>query len=200
MMVPEAYATVEEYRAHISKRDEGSDAEIELALRGISRHIDRRVGRQFARDEEPVRRRYYFRTSCWVPTADLSEEPEMVALGLPPDAPLDDVDSAEFGQDYRLYPSDALEDGLEPRPFEGLHFTAPRRNVPVDIVARWGWPQVPLPVQLATIEITAIWRLESNRATQVVNQLDQIERTSNLANSLVKDLIHVYRRSTFVVA
>lgn len=203
MMIPESYATVAEYRAAIHKIDEGADDVIERDLLAVSRYLERRTGRIFARDVEPERRRFYFGWSCWVPTDDMSEEPEIVALGLPPGGPLDAVNVAESGRDFRPYPSTALQGlhAIEPRAYEGLHFTAPRSvGYPVDIVLRWGWPAVPVGIERATIEITAIWRLESPRATSRVNELDQVVGTSELANRIVKDLIDTYRRSTFVVA
>lgn len=213
MMVPEAYATVAEYRSAIFKGsvsvvndvpDDDVDETIERDLLAISRYLDRRLGRIFARDTDPVRRRFYFGYSCWLPTDDMSEEPEMVAVGVPAGAPLDEIDGAIIDQDFRLYPANATL-GLhsdEPRPWEGLHFIAPRNyRVPVDIVARWGWPAVPVGIERATIQLAAIWRLETPRATSRVNELEQVVGTSELANRIVKDLIDTYRRvPAFIVA
>lgn len=209
-MIPESYATVADYRSAIFKGgvsvtngepDDDVDDVIERDLLAVSRYLDRRLGRIFSRDTEPVRRRFYFGYSCWVPTDDMSEEPELVAIGLPRGAPLDEVDGVD-AEAYRPYPSTATTDELEPRPFEGLHFVSPRGyRTPVDIVVRWGWPAVPVGIERATIQLTAIWRLETPRATSRVNELDQVVGTSELANRIVKDLVDTYRRvPAFVVA
>jgi hypothetical protein len=192
-MLTDPYATASQYRSIVAKIDEGSDAEIELALAAISRYLDRKLrhgASHFGQTESVQTRTYRAGRTQWLVTDDLPEAPDAVTSGSA---------SLAGGTDYAVWPRNALQ-AADPRPYEGLFLARPRCGDEIAITARWGWPAVPRAIHLATIELTAIWRLETPRATERMNELDQVVGTSEMANRLVADLLDKYARKEWVVA
>jgi hypothetical protein len=184
------YATVAQYRSQVNKIDDASDDDIVLDLLAVSRYIDKKTGRFFNHDEDPVTRTYLCRgdTTLWI---DDVCEPPLVEI-------VSGSDLVEVTA-YRLWPAGA-DLKPEPEPWQALLLSSPQLGVEYSVTARRGWSAVPYPVNRGTIEITAIWRLESPRATSRVNELDEVIGTSPLANKLVYSLVHQFSRKKWVFA
>jgi hypothetical protein len=149
-----------------------------------------------------------FRWGNW--RRDLHVDPIATTTGLvvkvDTDGDGDFADEAAWAStDYELLPRNADKDP-EPRPWTAIRvppwssqggFAAGQR---VQVTACFGWPAVPPAIVAATIELTAIWRLESPRATnQVSMSLDNAIQTSPQAQGLVKQLMAQYRRPATVL-
>ena len=192
MTVIAAYATAEQYKSATGITDIERDEEILIDLIAISRYIDGRLGRFFSKDAEPVSRIYMPEenaASLWVD--------DMAAL--PVSVKLDTGRNRQFEKtldpaDYELLPLNA-DKGPEPGPFYQIQrlnsiFYA---GVRVEVTAQFGWPEIPLAVQRATIHLTAILRLESPRATRRISELSEVIETSRDAQFIVKQLIEQYK-------
>jgi hypothetical protein len=223
MALADPYCSAESYRSLLKKRDEGDDMEITLDLKAVSRWLDRKLQRFFNHDDEPVDR-FYWPTGGpkwplplgWAEAEnpwtwggftrhllvdDMSEPPVAVMIDNTGDGmfryPLDIMPPTS----YELWPQNA-DKGPEPKPWTTIFvpywYYAPWGGFPsgkrVKVTCRWGWPDVPPAIQIATAELCAIWRLESPRATQRVNELEQVVTTSVLAGGILEDLIAEYAR------
>lgn len=99
--------------------------------------------------------------------------------------------------DYELLPRNAAADG---EPYHQIELTswgsnpsfAPQARVRISGI--WGWPAVPAGVKSDVIELCAIWRKESPRATGRINELDQVVTESPMAMSLVKRFRYAYSK------
>ena len=68
-------------------------------------------------------------------------------------------------------------------------------GVLTEVTGIWGMPAVPRAVVDATIELTAIWRIESPRATTRISEgFDALIGTSREAQTIVDKLIALYSR------
>ncbi len=201
MAVTDAYATAAEYRARISKSSTDDDTELDLDLRAISDYISRRVGRNFEVDATDSTRIFSRRAGAhprrlWVD--DLSADPTSITIDADRDGSFAD-DTALAATDYQLQPVNAPT-GRESEPYTKLWIPTWSSKgewpagYPVQVVGLFGWPSVPAAVQAATIELTAIWRLESPRATERVSEMGELTRVSQEAARIVKSLQDVYRR------
>lgn len=104
--------------------------------------------------------------------------------------------------DYRLLPLNAIVEGEPYRQIQATTWGSQYRwsaAYGIEITAFWGWPAVPDAIVTATIELTAILRLESPRATNRINELDQVVSTSRAAQNILGELLHVYNRYPVVV-
>lgn len=204
MAIGDAYATVAEYSATRGKLSDQDHAAITRDLKAVSRYIDIATGRiaGFNRDATAVARVYIPpRTSPELLIADLVSVSAVV------------VDSSMNGQygetltasDYELQPIDA-PDGPEAWPYTSILATpwgnraSWLRGMRVKVTGIWGWPAVPSAIATATIELTAILRLESPRATNSITEMNQVLGTSRAAQSIVGELVNGYGRTGEVVA
>ncbi len=196
--VSDPYANVLQYRSQVDKSDAGSDADVEQDLLAVSRWLDKKLRRFFTVDTVDATRVY--RPGCYARTLqidDLAAAPVSITVDL--------LNVGSFvgltplaATDYELWPLNATL-GPEPQPYTAIYipsynltlggFTIDQR---VEIVGRWGWPAVPMALQRGTIELTAIWRLESPRSTNRVTELGDTFSTSRIAQSLVMDLVKQY--------
>src|SRR6266536_5541370 len=219
--VTDAYCSVDEYRRGVSKTDTGDDQEVAADLLAVSRYLDRKLMRHFTKDAADVARVFYPRNvlsarsrpfnwaeaenpwiyggySRYLFIDDLSAAPTSIKIDQDADGLFTDED-ALAATDYELLPSNA-DKGPEAKPFtcigipswstRGGFVTGQR----IEIIGRWGWPSVPVAIQRATIQITAIWRLESPRATQRVDELGNSVGVSAQAKNIVDDLVREYVR------
>jgi hypothetical protein len=223
MAISDPYCTAETYRNIIKKRDEGDDVEITLALKAVSRFLDRKLMRFFNKDDQPVARHYWplggpkwplplgwaEAENPWtwggytrmLLVDDMAEPPVGVYVDNAGDGTFTDASDLMPPNCYELWPQNS-QLGPEPKPWTSIYvpywYHAPWGGFPsgkrVKVVCRWGWPSVPPAVEIVTAELTAIWRLESPRATSKVNELEQVTGTSGLANQMVQKLMAEYVR------
>jgi hypothetical protein len=209
MAITDAYASAAEYRTRTEKSDTGDDATVLLDLKAISRVIDRKLGRQrtgFNVDASDVKR--IFRPDPLqadpriLPIPPLSATPTSVTIDTDGDGLFTDETALNITQitgDVMLEPRDTL-DGPEPAPFTELHMT-PWGAYPggwpaglmVEVDGRWGWPAVPEAIKVAAIQLTAIYRLETPRATSQISDIGTIIGMSTSAQTIIEDLYRTYR-------
>lgn len=203
MAITDAYATAEEYRAVISPdRDDAGDDLIESDLTAISRYLDGKLGQFFSRDDEDVTLVF-----DWLPryqrwgSAPVSINGDTTRPALPP---LVSVTSLTFGtrpailaSGFELQPLDAAS-RPEPEPYReiwpayGLSSSGFLRGR-VTLVGQRGWPVVPVAVNKVTIQIAALLRLETPRATRRIPEMGELIETSPSAQALVYKLIDRYK-------
>jgi hypothetical protein len=218
MAIGDAYATAPEYRTVITKHDGEDDASIDADLLLISRVIERKSGRvSFNRDAADVTRVFTTKPSRSAPPANWAETEnpyrwgnysrELVIPDLsaaPTSIKIDEDRDGDFADetalavtDYLLQPEDA-PDGPEPEPYTSIQiptwstkggFPA---NTRVEIIGKWGWPAVPGAIKRACIELTAVLRLESPRATRTVDAVGTVLGMSKLANDILAELLDAY--------
>lgn len=200
---PVRYATVEQYRDAIDMTDSGKDDQIEADLEAVSRYLDRRLNRTFGVEA-------YDETRLFVPPAtsdtlwidDLSADPDSIRIDEDEDGVFTDEDTLA-ATDYELRPLNAAS-GAEPRPYTHIlltpwgDYSAWTKAVRVEIVGKWGWPQVPTAIKRATIQFTSIWRLQSPLATRRIPELGDAIEASPTARRMVDQLVDQYRRTRYV--
>lgn len=99
--------------------------------------------------------------------------------------------------DYQLLPHNAAN-RPEPEPYRQIELltwgsqTAWPASSQVKLTGIFGWPQVPPAIVSATIEITGILRLESPRATNAINEMNQVLGTSRRAQDIIDELRRAY--------
>ena len=204
MAIGDSYASPAEYAAAKKKLSSEDEAAIARDLTGISRYIDRVCGRVagFNKDAAAVQRVYIpKRNTVELLVADLVSVSAITA---------DTAMNGQYGEtlsaaDYELHPLDAA-DGPEPWPYTSILATpwgaraAWQRGVRVKVNGIWGWPSVPAAIAAATIELTAILRLESPRATNSITELNQVLGTSRVAQSILGEIVNSYGRTGEAVA
>jgi len=217
--ITDAYATAVEYRSGISpqKTDDSDDDEILLDLTAVTRHLNNELGRSetgFNKDAAAVTRQYLGPYSGAIYPD--SENPWKYARGqrllyIDDLVSVTTVQTDEDGDgtvdtswtvntDYQLFPLNAAL-GAEPRPYTALYIPdwttqqlrwPPGRLIAVNGV--WGWPSVPPAIKRACIQLTAILRLESPRATSQINDVGAVLATSGVAQGIIEKLARNYGR------
>jgi hypothetical protein len=192
------YADAEEYRAAIKPdADDTNDASILLDLNAISRYLEGKLGRVFNQDASDT-------TAILVPSGfggsvrigDYAAVPTSVLLDLDGDGtPETAVDSADFEMHDLDAPTRA-----EPWPYTRLVATSWgarggwATGVRLALVGKRGWPAVPAGVKAATIQLTALWRLESPRATARIPEMGGEQALASVdAQRLLRTLVDQYR-------
>lgn len=196
MAVTDSYSTAAAYRSFITKTDTGKDTDILTDLTTISRYLDRELGRFFTKDAAAVARTYVA-DADWTTlyTADIVSVTSIK---------LDDngdgtAETALAATDYTLIPRNAVA-GSEARPYTGIEMSRTGTRAAfaagqvVEVTAVWGWPAVPGPIARATVELTAILRLETPRAQATISEIGQLVTMSAKARNIVWDLAQIYRR------
>ncbi len=196
MSISAAYATAAEYRAVIGKTDPAEDSEIQVDLTAISRYLDARLGRFFSKDASPVSRIYIPSTATnelW--TDDMAAAPTEVAI----DANRDGTYAVVLASsDYELLPLNALL-SPEPRPYMRImltpwgRYTVFSAGTRVRVTTQFGWPEVPLAIQRATIHLAALLRLETPRATRRIPELGEAIEASLDAQRIIRQLTDQYK-------
>jgi hypothetical protein len=176
----DAYATVEDYRSsHVDKLTDDDDIAIQRDLVAVSRQIDRMLGRWvgFGKDDEDVARVYESR--YWNPLM------------------VDDLVSVTTVEEwtgtayvattaYELRPFNAV---LEGRPYRQIRKTTGTWADRVRVTGIWGWPAVPEQIRAACIELTAVLRIESPRATSAINEFQQVVTASRAGQAAIERLM-----------
>lgn len=208
MAITDAYATNQQYKAIIGKSTGDNDSEIDANLVGVSRYLDRRLGRTagFNKDTTAVARRFY-PTSTFQKTLFVDDIASTSGLVVKIDDNQDGTAEITLTQttDYELMPFNAAV-GPETRPYDRLYLPTNRVSrtswdALVEITALWGWPAVPRAIIDATIQLTAILRIEGPRATsQIVQSMDTVVGASFEAQRIIDNLMRAYARPLPVFA
>lgn len=196
MAIGDAYATVAEYKTQKDKTSAADDTALTRELLAVSRMIDRTLRRPagFNKDAAAVARVYRVRQTD--PILDVDDLVSVSAIGIDVNAS-GAYDTALVAADYELLPFNAA-DGPEARPYEQIGLLSWRSRTQwvagqrVQITGVWGWPAVPAAIVAATIELTAILRVESPRATNRVNEVNVFVSTSRAAQDIVGNLMATY--------
>lgn len=199
MAIVDAYATAAQYKAQTGKTSAADDTTLERQLLAVSRMVDRKLGRaagSFNKDASAVVR--LFRPATTRGVLDVDEFVSITSVEL--DTGYDGLYSTLLaGTAYELLPWNAA-DGPEANPYTqiGLYPWGSRTSWAegerVKVTAVWGWPAVPAGIITATIELTAILRIESGRATSAINEMDQVISMSRVGQSIIAELLDTYRR------
>ena len=198
MAITDALATAAEYRTVTGKTDTGSDTQILVDLKAVSRYLEGKLGRFFTKDAADVTRLYIpVLSSSRLRIDDLSASPTSITIDEDDDGSFAD-ETALAATDYELHPLNALL-GPEVWPYTSIVLTPwgtkgiwPVGNR-VQIVGKFGWPAVPEPLKAATIQFTAIYRLETPRATSRISELDGVISSSQEAQTIIRRLTDQYK-------
>ena len=207
LAVTDAYSTAALYRGIIRKTDTGDDTAILVDLTAISRYIERRLGRFFTIDAGDIARTFVIGSRgaepwgghirLWID--DLSANPASIKIDKDDDGSFAD-ETALVAADYELHPLNSLS-GPEAAPYTSILLTrwGAQNSWPhaqrVEITGRWGWPAIPDAIKQATINLTAILRLESPRATsRIPDDIGGSIEASPQAQAIIHQLMNVYRR------
>lgn len=201
MAIGDAYASAAEYRDRKRKQDTSPDATVLTQLTAVSRFLEREAGQFFNRDGAATARILF---------GDGSDVLFLKTEGLPGIATttglvvkVDTDDDGSFADETAVTgvvarPLNAAL-GPEAAPYTELWLPsgASRSYFPtgyrVEVTADYGWPEVPDLIKELCIELTAIWRQESQRATGRIPELSQVVSESPYALSLVKRFRNAYR-------
>ena len=203
MAIGDAYATAAEYRAHKRGSLTGDDTEILVVLKAMSRLIDRRTGRAttgFNVDAADVKRTFYpdplAQDARTLDIAPLSAAPTTIKIDTDGDGVFTD-ETALAATDFELLPANALL-GPEARPYTQVRLTPwgtyagwPSK-LRVEVDGRWGWAAVPGAIKLATLELAALYRLETPRATASISEIGSTVETSGAAHAIIARLERAY--------
>lgn len=198
MALSDAYATAAEYRAVIDKTDTGSDDDILTALTVVTRQLENELHRFFNKDASDATRVYVPESrsrDLWID--DLSAAPTSVTIDTDGDGDFDDED-ALAATDYEPWPLNATLEP-EPQPYTRLHLPPWSTvglwtpDLRVQVIGKSGWPSVPPAIKRATIELTALLRLETPRATQRISEMEGTIQASPQAQGIIKRLYAPYR-------
>ena len=194
-----AYATAANYKAVVGMTDATKDAQITLDLLAVSRYIDGKMRRTFNKDTAATSRIYIVDTAAdylWID--DISTTPTSVEVDTDEDGT---YATSLAATDYEMLPRNAAKEP-EARPFtkikllpwndELLEFPANQR---VRVTGLFGWPAVPQAIKTATIQITAILRLETPRATRRIAELGDTIEASDAAQYIIDKLMHDYQQA-----
>lgn len=209
MAIGTPYATALEYRAAIDKTDGGDDAAILVDLETVSNFFNRRTKRSragFNVDAGDVTRIYEVGDRGAVPpggidivTIDDLVSVTSIKLDVGQVGNFTDASTVTAAStDYEFLPLDRSQ-GPEVRPADSIRFTpwgtigALNAGVRIEVVGKFGWPDVPAAVKSATIQLCSILRLEGPRASQQIPEdLEGAIQFSPSAKGLVWDLVRTY--------
>jgi hypothetical protein len=222
--ITDSYGTPEDYRAILNRKSDLDDAQIAIDLALMSRVIDRRTGRHFTADAEPVARTFYPKgpkrfggrsRRDWAESEnpfayggiartlelpDLAEDPESIKIDTDGDGSFDD-ETALAATDYQLMPLNAALDP-EPRPYTSI--LIPQWSTAggftlgrmVEVTARWGWPAVPPAIIALNCQLVGILRVESARATRSIDEAQRVVSMQSRGISILDEIERTYSRRT----
>lgn len=193
------YASVADYKAAYPNVP-GSDEQIGGALAAASRYIEQHANRVFNTDGELSQRTFEADTDRWTSSIfvddfhlmdgdrDSGFEVEVWPFGEAGDGDSHQLDAARIS----LLPRNAAV-REEPYTWLRARLGALGFRGAVAVTARWGWPSIPEPIKAATIEIAAIYRLETPRATNTVNELGVgTQMISSAGQRIIRDYVSEY--------
>jgi hypothetical protein len=222
MAIGDAYASVEDYKAITNKSSTADDLWVGRALLAFSRYIDHKLDRRsgFNKDTVATIRLYMPRSTRPTRTDWAESENPWLYGGRSRVLDVQDIggaitsitiDETKTGAysltlastDYELLPLNAAV-GPEPRPYKqigllewGGHPTW-TPGARVKVTAIHGWPAVPQAIKLATIEMTAILRVESPFAADRIQEFDQVVNASPQARGILNSLMTNYSAGVYV--
>ena len=197
MAIGDAYATAAQYKEQRDKTSAADDTALTRELMAVSRMIDRTLGRPagFNKDASAVARVFATRWNDAI--LDVDDYVSISAIGI--DADYTGVyDTALVVADWESLPLNSAA-GPEPRPYNQIRLLPWRSRTlwtpseRVQVTAIWGWPTVPSAIVAATIELTAILRMESPRATNRITEMNQVIGTSRAAQNILAELMDAYK-------
>jgi hypothetical protein len=198
MAVTDAYASAAAYRAAI-KPDAATDGDAGILadLTAISRYLDGKLGRFFTKDAADTTVVYEAEDArSFLDIGDYAAAPTSILVD-------DDGDgtpeAALAASAYELQPRDAL---ILPEPWPYTRIALTRwgtrgvwtPGIRVAVVGKRGWPAVPVGIGSATIQFTALWRLETPRATRRIPEMGEAIESSPDAQRILKALLDQYLR------
>lgn len=215
MAISDAYASVDDYRVRMQRSDNGADTQIARDMLAVSRYIDRITGYTrtgFSKDASDVTRvltvPHGNRNSRRLEIDPLSAAPTSVTIDTDFDGDFSDetaLSLTQFTGDILYEPRDYAS-GPEPRPITALVLTSWNSAVThwtggalVQIVGKFGWPEVPEMIRSACIELTGILRLESARATEQISEVGDVTRMSGDAQKIIHGLTRTYRKASVLL-
>lgn len=213
MAIGDAYCSTATYRALLGKSDTAEDAEILDDLTGISRWMERKLGRHFTQDAAAVARAHYAGRDLvitdggrglWIP--DVATK---TGFALKRDDDQDGVFSDEtawtIDTDFQLWPLNA-ENEPEAQPWRKI--VIPTWSAKdlfaagdyLQITSKEGWPAIPKPIERACAHITAHVRLETPRATKrIAEGIEGAAEESEFAANIIAQLALAYGRHAKVL-
>lgn len=220
-----AYADADDYKARFGQLDTANDDAINDDLTAVSRYLDKKLSRFFGQEGttgSPVFRDYVpeypltpgrplnwaesenpFRWGGYSRSIDIQDLVSLTSIYV--DLNNDGVPERLLTTgEYELLPRNAPK-GSEPEPYRAIHVPAWNRsfigfqhNRLARVTGVWGWPAVPSAIKTATIEYTALWRLESPRASTEITELGVSRATSRRAQEILDAIPAVYHRGRVV--
>ncbi len=201
MAVGDAYASAAEYRGRINKSDTAVDAAILEDLTAVSRYIEWILGGRFFTQDAAAVARVYDPPRLSDSVLYVDDVASKSGLVLKCDQDRDGLFSDEtawtIDSDFVVIPLNA-DKGPEPQPWTGIQlpsWSSKSWAGRIELTAKYGWPAVPVAIKDACIQVTAILRLESPRATERVPEaIDKAVGESSLGRRLLGELVNAYRR------
>lgn len=151
MTITNGYATLAELKTALRINDYIDDDALERAVEGASRRIDGVCDRRFYLDATATARTYYASTAWYCPVDDIGTTTGLVVK-------TDTDGSGTYGTtwsatDYELAPLNNLAKGAPVTSIRGVGQMFPTHTspAPVQVTAKWGWPEVPHAIREATI-------------------------------------------------
>jgi hypothetical protein len=200
MALDDAYATLADYKAVAGHTGTGDDAVINRDLKTVSRWLEQKLGRFFAKDTVDKTRLYVPRSrsdTLWVD--DLSATPTSIKIDEDDDGLFTD-ETALVATDFELWPLNAL---VQPEQEAYTHIVLTpwgkkgkwTPSLHVQVVGKFGWPAVPNQVLTACIEFTRLLRLETPRSTTRITELEGTIAMSRPAQAMLDQLVNRYSRA-----
>lgn len=210
MALSDPYATVAQYVAEVTKSDSSDNARIAAHLLAMSRVLDSELGRCFNKDDTAVaryfnaeERGYDYERCGYLRSLEVDDIADGEDLVIAIDTGRDGTYATTLeASDYQLRPRNALVQA-EPRPYTEIFlpgYTGATRGAwlpgeDLRITAKWGWPSVPQAIVTACIQLTAILRMESPRASQQMSAPNMVVRTSKEAQDIIDRLMQPYGKT-----
>jgi hypothetical protein len=191
----DSYATAAEYRTQTGKTGTASDALVLSQLKAVSRYLDRALVRPLGFNKDGTAAvRVYVMGRGHILDIDDHVSVSSVEIG---DKWSGDYQTALATTAYALLPRNAAL-GPESRPYRQIEFltTNPGFDSLVRVTGIGGWNAVPDAIKIATIELAAIFRIESARATSSINEMQQLVSTSKEAKGILAGITSAYRQHT----
>ena len=159
----------------------------------MSRYIEQRTGQFFTLDASAVARVYMGdgTNQLWLGD-NLAVSPTSVKFDTNNDGTY-----ATTVTTFELWPLNAAR-GPEVKPWRSIYlppwgtYTSFPANTRVQVTAQWGWAAVPAAIRLACIHLTALLRMETPRATNAIDELQNTMGQSPQARGIIEDLLKTY--------
>ena len=194
MAVTDPLAQVSDYAA-VFPGAHNDDVELLRQLTAVSRYIEFQCGQCFTKDAAAVARVFMGdgTNQLWL-DENLAVSPTSVKFDSSQDGTY-----ATTVTTFELWPYNAAR-GPEVKPWRRIDlpswgsYTSFPAGQRVQVTAQWGWATVPEAVRQATVQLTAILRLESPRATSSIDELGRVVGMSPLGRGIIDELLATYPR------